>query len=211
MNNTSKSFIVAVLLVMISLASSLQCYSCQSRENEACGRNPTEANRITCAINKFCIVKRTERTDSTGRNVTILRGCRQSAMLSAVSSGGNQVGISVSSQSCSTDLCNTGNGLIGPNNNLLPGFNISNSNINFGFINNHFDFFNHFKKVLNQTFSRQSPSVVSEAKRMVLKDLNVPTSLKMFGVIIPQQQPSDDGDNLKRSVGGIAIRQDRLP
>lgn len=103
MNNTSKSFIVAVLLVMISLASStvsnfiarrlfilnlfpitsttitgillflfsidkgLQCYSCQSRENEACGRNPTEANRITCAINKFCIVKRTERTDSTGK------------------------------------------------------------------------------------------------------------------------------------------------
>lgn len=121
-----------------------------------------------------------------GRNVTILRGCRQSAMVSAVSSGGNQVGISVSSQSCSTDLCNTGNGLIGPNNNLLPGFNISNSNINFGFINNHFDFFNHFKKVLNQTFSRQSPSVVSEAKRMILKDLNEPTSLKMFGVIIPQ-------------------------
>lgn len=153
-------------------------------------------------------------------------------MVSAVSSGGNQVGISLSSQSCSTDLCNTGNG-IGPNNNLLPGFNISNNNINIGFVNNHFEFFNHFKKVLNQTFSRLSPSVVSEAKRMVLKDLNVPTSLKMFDVIIPQvsdgtnycsnninrrlllfcsgysifdnypqQQPSDDGDNLKRSVGG---------
>ncbi len=52
----------------------------------------------------FCVI--------IGRNVTILRGCRQSAIVSAVSSGGtNQVDISVSSQSCSTNLCNTGNGL----------------------------------------------------------------------------------------------------
>ena len=102
--------------------------------------------------------------------------------MSAVSSGGNQVGISFSSQSCSTDLCNTGNGL-GSNGNAFPGFNVSNSNNNFGFFN---DFWKNVKKVFNQAFGRQSESVVPVAKKMILKDLNVPTSLKMFGVIIPQ-------------------------
>lgn len=63
-----------------------------------------------------------------GRTVTISRGCRQSAFAGAVS--GNGVGVSTSSQSCSTDLCNTGDGL-GPSINF-PGFN-TNVNNGFGF------------------------------------------------------------------------------
>lgn len=61
-----------------------------------------------------------------GKTVTISRGCRQSAFAGAVA--GNGVGVSTSSQSCSTDLCNTGDGL-GPSINF-PGFNANNG---FGF------------------------------------------------------------------------------
>jgi hypothetical protein len=71
----------------------------------------------------------------TGRTVTFSRGCRQSAFAGAV--GGNGVGVSTSSQSCSTDLCNTGDGLGASIN--FPGFNSNgfgfntNSNNNNGF------------------------------------------------------------------------------
>ncbi|XP_046646965.1 uncharacterized protein LOC124337001 isoform X2 [Daphnia pulicaria] len=133
--NSSLVIIVAVLAVTISTVSGLQCYSCEGRENEMCGNNPTRANRITCATNEMCNILRTERSDFSGRTVTFSRGCRQSAFAGAV--GGNGVGVSTSSQSCSTDLCNTGDGLGASIN--FPGFNSNgfgfntNSNNNNGF------------------------------------------------------------------------------
>lgn len=33
-----------------------------------CGREPTKANRITCATNEMCNVLRTERSDSLGKH-----------------------------------------------------------------------------------------------------------------------------------------------
>lgn len=112
--------------------------------------------------------------------MTILRGCGLSASISAVSAGGNQVDISVSSQLCSTDLCNTGNGLQQIGNLLFPEIDISSlDNNGVGF---NFGVWNDFKKVFNQAFS-QSGSVAPAGKKMFLKDLNVPTSLKMFGVV----------------------------
>ncbi|KAK4015159.1 Uncharacterized protein APZ42_032296 [Daphnia magna] len=132
--NSTVPIIVAVLVMTISVVSGLQCYSCEGRDNEMCGREPTRANRITCATNEMCNVLRTERSDFSGRTVTYSRGCRQSAFAGAV--GGNGVGVSTSSQSCSTDLCNTGDGL-GPSINF-PGFNNgfgfnTNNNNNDGF------------------------------------------------------------------------------
>ena len=46
----------------------LQCYSCEGRENEMCGRDPTRANRVMCAANELCNVLRTERSDSLGKH-----------------------------------------------------------------------------------------------------------------------------------------------
>ena len=131
----------------------------------------------------FCVVA--------GRNVTILRGCGLlSTIVSAISTGGYQVGISVFSQSCSTDLCNTGDGLGTSGDLVIPGFNISNDSDDFGFISNNFDaLWNDFKKAFDQTFGAfgQPESDAPVGKRMVLKDFNVPTSLKMFGVELPRQ------------------------
>ena len=110
--------------------------------------------------------------------------------MSAISTGGYQVGISVFSQSCSTDLCNTGDGLGTNGDLLLPGFNISNDSDDFGFVSNNFaTLWNDFKKAFDQTFGAfgQSEIAAPVGKRMVLKDLNVPTSLKMFGVALPRQ------------------------
>ena len=86
---------------------------------------------------------------SSGRIVTFSRGCRQSTFAGAV--GGNGVGISTSSQSCSTDLCNTGDGL-GPSV-LFPGFNTNNNN-GFGFPSNNGGFNTGFNGGFNSDFHR---------------------------------------------------------
>lgn len=83
-----------------------------------------------------------------GRIVTYSRGCRQSTFAGAV--GGNGVGISTSSQSCSTDLCNTGDGL-GPSV-LFPGFNTNNNG--FGFSSNNGGFNTGFNGGFNNDFHR---------------------------------------------------------
>ncbi len=111
--------------------------------------------------------------------------------MSGISTGGYQVGISVFSQSCSTDLCNTGDGLGTSGDLFLPGFNISNDSDEYGLVSSNFAaLWNDFKKAFNQTFGAFSQSEIDlpVEKRMVLKDSNVPTSLKMFGVALPRQQ-----------------------
>ena len=47
----------------------LQCYSCEGRDNEMCVRDPTRANRVTCAANELCNVLRTERIDHLGKYI----------------------------------------------------------------------------------------------------------------------------------------------
>lgn len=115
---------LAVLLACsVASIAGLQCYSCEGRESEMCGRNPTSARIVTCATNEMCNVLRTERTESFGgRTVTISRGCRQSAFAGAVAGSG----VATTSQSCSVDLCNVGNGL-GPS----VGFGGQNDAVNF--------------------------------------------------------------------------------
>ena len=61
----------------------------------------------------------------TGSFVSIKRGCGRSVGAVATSSGGN--GVSTSVQSCSTDLCNSGDGLQNFNiNDFISNFNIPN-------------------------------------------------------------------------------------
>lgn len=103
----------------------------------------------------------------TGRTITFSRGCRQSAFAGAV--GGNGVGVSTSSQSCSTDLCNTGDGLGASIN--FPGFN---TNFGFNTNNNNNNGFGGFASAgggFNNDFNRQPGNGAPAGTKMNCKKI----------------------------------------
>jgi len=97
---------LATLCVVASTVTALQCYSCEGQNDDLCVTNPVAAEAVACRFNQRCYSWRKEVSDSSGFSVTMKRGCGQSVVATASSVGGNS--ISVSSYSCSTDLCNTG-------------------------------------------------------------------------------------------------------
>ena len=123
----------------------MQCYSCEGRDNDLCVTNPARgANTVDCRSGQ-CSIVRTERSDSsgkrsisaavvstfsvsrvqqfictqTGTRVTIVRDCRSGSVATSSSNNG---GSSSFAHSCSTDLCNSGDGRVF---NSFPGFNVN--------------------------------------------------------------------------------------
>jgi len=105
--------------------SALQCYSCEGKNNHPCVENPKTAKIVTCSSNQQCYISRKEQMSSSGSFVSIQRGCGQS--VGTVASSGNNYGVSANSLSCSTNLCNSGDGRQNFNvNDFINNFNIPN-------------------------------------------------------------------------------------
>merc|ERR1712071_552431 len=107
-------FIISVLFTLMSSISALLCYSCEGNGNDVCVSNPTSAKTKECGSNQYCYMTRTQ---TAGGSLSIKRGCSSSA------------------QSCTTNLCNSGNGsftmfpmpdMSGFNVNAFDGFKSSN-------------------------------------------------------------------------------------
>jgi len=117
---------VAVFCTLTRSITALQCYSCEGQDDHPCVTNPQATATVTCRFNQQCYSRRKESADSSGSSVSMKRGCTQSLITTASSVGGS--GVSVSSQSCSTDLCNTGD--------ARQNFNLNNFNDFLNSINN---------------------------------------------------------------------------
>jgi len=124
---------ITIICALTSTVSALKCYSCEGQKNDACLVNPTSVKVITCSPYQQCYITRKEKIGILGSSISIKRGCGQSVGAAASSGGG--YGASASSVSCSTDLCNFGDGRQNFNiNDFINNFNIP--NFPGGFINN---------------------------------------------------------------------------
>jgi len=98
---------VAILCTTTSPIKALECYSCEGQNDDACVTNPEATTTETCTFNQQCYTWRKHVGDSSGSSVTVKRGCTRSVVAISSSSGANFV--SVSSSTCSSDLCNKNN------------------------------------------------------------------------------------------------------
>merc|ERR1712137_295903 len=121
---TPSLFIVAGLLVSMSTsAQGLMCYSCTGRDNDGCMTNPEIAARRVSCSSGLCSIVRNKKFDGSGSQVTLIRDCHSSVSASSASSSSGNGGASSFAQTCSTDLCNSGDGR-GFINMPMPGVNI---------------------------------------------------------------------------------------
>lgn len=56
------------VITMSTSFAGLECYSCEGRDTELCGLDPTRAGRVRCANNELCNVLRTERIGPNGKS-----------------------------------------------------------------------------------------------------------------------------------------------
>jgi len=119
---------VAALCTAAHTIAALECYSCEGQDGHACVTNPQATKTETCTSNQQCYSWRREEQNPSGSSVSMKRGCGQSVIATASSTGSS--GVSVSSQSCSTDLCNADNAVQSFNLNNFNDFLNSLSNFN---------------------------------------------------------------------------------